>query len=277
MSTPSLRGLLAALALAVASLAASPGHALAQAPHDERYQRLFAEGIDLLEKGRFDDSVKRFQAAIELDPASPDAYYNIACAYSKKGDKPKAIDWLEKSLDKGFDDAAHIDKDADLDAIRGERRFLEVMAKRFGRALPGEALTTLKGDVASLEKLKGKVVLVCFWRSWVEPCKTEMAALNALQKAWAEKGLVIVGISSEEAAVQEQVADENKVAYTLLREAGPLPAPMENVRAFPTKFVLDREGKVVKRFLGAREQAELETILEPFLEATKKKPEPEVF
>lgn len=150
------------------------------------------------------------------------------------------------------------------------------MAKKFNRAKPGESLKTLKGDVASLEKLKGKVVIVCFWRSWIEPCKNEMAMLNALQKEWGEKGLVIVAISNEEPQVQEQVADEAKASYTLLRQVGPLPAPMENVRAFPTKFILDKDGKVVKRLVAEREKAELEALVKPLIEG-KKSREPEVF
>jgi thiol-disulfide isomerase/thioredoxin len=272
-----LRALVAALLLFLAGSALAPAARAQGRPSDDqrRYQQLFQEGIELLGQKRYDESADRFKRAIELRPDSFDCYYNVACALSLKGDKGAAIDWLEKAIAKGFDDAKHIDEDSDLDPIRGEARFLELMSAKFGRPKPGESLRTLKGDVASLDKLKGKVVIVCFWRSWVDPCKQEVPTLIELAKEHGEKGLVVVGISNEPVEVQEQIADELKVSYLLLRETGPLPAPMENVRAFPTKFILDRDGKCVKKLVAARDKAELEAIVLPLLSG--KKSEPEVF
>ncbi len=276
------RRLIAAAVAVVAFTAAllvEPAPALAQA--EGEYARHFQRGIELLGEKKFDESVEAFKKCIELRPDDSTPYYNVACALSLKGEKEKAIDWFEKALAKGFDDEKHVEQDSDLDPIRGEKRFQKVLAKAFGKAPPEEALVTLKGDVASLDKLKGKVVIVDFWRTWCEPCKVEIPTLVAMEKDLGSKGLVVVGISNEPVPLQEQLADELKINYTLLRQQGALPAPFENVRAFPTKFILDKDGKVVKKLIGQRDRAELEAIVLPLLggegpkEGGEKEPEPE--
>ncbi|MBI3725773.1 redoxin family protein [bacterium] len=264
------------IAIALALVVLSAAGALAQSA-DEQFQALFQKGIDQLEKRQYDDAVASFKKAIEIRKELPETYYNIACAYSLKGEKDKAIDWFADALAHGFNDEDHIAKDHDLDAIRDEARFKEVTARAFAKPRPGETLLTLKGEVASLEKLKGKVVLLDFWRTWCDPCKQEIPHLIALDKEYGAKGVVVVGVSNEPVPLQEQVADELKVSYLLLRQVGPLPAPFENVRAFPTLFILDQEGKVVKKLVGARERAEIEEALKPLLappEPPKKAPEP---
>ena len=273
-----LRRLSAALAV-VLFLAAG---ALAQEKPDEQYQALFQQGLKLLNDRHFDEAIDTFKKSVQIRKELPESYYNVACAYALKGEKEKAIDWFADALAHGFNDEKHIEQDGDLDSIRGEQRFKDAVAKAFSKAKPGETLVTLKGEVASLEKLRGKVVILDFWRTWCEPCKQEIPHLVALEKEYGARGLVVIGVSNEPVPLQEQLADELKVNYMLLRQVGPLPAPYENVRAFPTVFVLDQEGKVVKKLVGARDRTELEELVKPLLTpvpgaAPAPKSEPQVF
>jgi thiol-disulfide isomerase/thioredoxin len=269
----SARRVLSALAIVLTSALA----AFAQAGPDDQYQTLFQQGLEQLQRREYDTSIETFKKAIEIHKERPEAYYNVACAYSLKGDKEKAIDWFAESLTHGFNDENHIEQDHDLDAIRQESRFKEVMTRAFMKAKPGESLLTLKGEVASLEKLRGKVVVLDFWRTWCEPCKQEIPGLAALEREYSARGVVVVGVSNEPVPAQEQLADELKINYMLLRQVGPLPQPYDNVRAFPTVFILDAEGKVVKKLVGAREKSEIEDAVKPLLAPEKKKEEPQVF
>jgi poly(3-hydroxybutyrate) depolymerase len=56
-------------------------------------------------------------------------YYNISCCYSRKKDAKKAVDWLKQSFDKGFLDLAHVAVDTDMDNIREDESFKELMKK----------------------------------------------------------------------------------------------------------------------------------------------------
>jgi tetratricopeptide (TPR) repeat protein len=53
--------------------------------------------------------------------------YNTACALSLKGNRARALDYLEKSLEAGFDDVGLFRKDDDLDNVRGEPRYRELL------------------------------------------------------------------------------------------------------------------------------------------------------
>ncbi len=75
----------------------------------------------------------------------------------------------------------------------------------------GPAGSRLSGelDAAGLEQRliqeKGRVVLLNFWATWCEPCREEFPSLSRLQKAYAEKGLSVVGVSTDLASQTAQV------------------------------------------------------------------------
>src|SRR5438445_12965973 len=60
------------------------------------------------------------------------------------------------------------------------------------------AIPMLEGSTASLDQYKGKVVLVNFWASWCDPCKTEIHWLIEFTHQYAPTGLVILGIPMDD-------------------------------------------------------------------------------
>lgn len=74
-----------------------------------------------------------------LDAASPGegttamTSYNLACSYARAGQTEPALDWLERAVDLGYNDVALLDRDPDLDALRGEPRYAALRA-RLGEA-----------------------------------------------------------------------------------------------------------------------------------------------
>jgi tetratricopeptide (TPR) repeat protein len=82
--------------------------------------------MDLHNEGRYDEAIAAFGHAIEEGHRVDAAMYNIACGYARKGDTDRAVEWLRKSLQEGFDLASYIDKDDDLGGIRSDPRFVEL-------------------------------------------------------------------------------------------------------------------------------------------------------
>ncbi len=72
--------------------------------------------------------VVNLEVASELAPDHAYLFYELACAYSLKGDRKKAIETLKKSLDKGFKDIAGIESDERLNAIRREPEYIKLIA-----------------------------------------------------------------------------------------------------------------------------------------------------
>jgi thiol-disulfide isomerase/thioredoxin len=236
----------------------------------QKYQDLIKRGCDELTAGDFEKSTATFLAAIEVDEEDPTAYYNLACVCSREGKKGEAVDWLRKSIARGWDDADYIDKDSDLDAIRGERAYQELMQRSFGRrpaprpAAPPQGLSTLDGKPARIgPDPDGGLTIVLLWRTWSEPCRHTAQALAEIAQAASAK-LRVVAVSDEPAADLQGAADELKLPFALLHSEGPLTGPIfEGVReVFPTILILDAEGAVRKKLVGGRSKDDLATEIE---------------
>jgi thiol-disulfide isomerase/thioredoxin len=123
----------------------------------------------------------------------------------------------------------------------------------FPRPAPGFAFTTLDGKPASVESLKGRVVLLDFWATWCAPCRKSMPELQALHERYATKGLTVLGVSIDEKAdakVRKYVAAQ-KFSYPMAIDAAKDPAwKSYRVKAVPAAFLLDANGQVVAQWTG---------------------------
>ncbi|HZV02698.1 MAG TPA: hypothetical protein VFF73_38680 [Planctomycetota bacterium] len=121
--------IIATLALSAPSVARAQEEPPQPEDNAAEYSAMFERGMDLLKANRFDDSIRAFKRCIELRPNDPVSSYNVACCYSRKKDVKNALDWLQKSIDRGFVDLAHMSRDTDLDNIRDEDGYKELMKK----------------------------------------------------------------------------------------------------------------------------------------------------
>lgn len=132
---------------------------------------------------------------------------------------------------------------------------------------PAWSLVDLEGKPVGSETLKGKVVVVDFWATWCGPCVHEIPGYVELQKKYAERGLVIVGLSLDqkgEAAVRP-FATRMKINYPLALATPEVIAAFGEIESIPTTFLIDREGKIRHRKLGAMETAKYEKLILPLL------------
>jgi cytochrome c biogenesis protein CcmG, thiol:disulfide interchange protein DsbE len=117
---------------------------------------------------------------------------------------------------------------------------------KVGDKFPDLAKFKLEGNLPA--DLKGKIVLVDFWASWCGPCKDSFPAMNDLQKKYGEQGLVIIAVNEDEKkSDMEDFLKENKVTFTVVRDAAPDGKKLVDKVEIPTMpgaFLLDGEGKV---------------------------------
>lgn len=92
-------------------------------------QAWFMLGYSLHMDGKLDDALTAHLEAAKFPNYAPMALYNAACARALKGDKPGALDALDKAVTAGFRDTNQLDGDTDLDSLRGEARFKALAEK----------------------------------------------------------------------------------------------------------------------------------------------------
>ena len=143
--------------------------------------------------------------------------------------------------------------------------FLLALEPEFPNAKDFEA-KELAGATVRLGDLRGKVVLLNFWGIWCKSCRQEIPHLAALDRAWREKGLVVLGADYGDAPSDlEPFAKELEMTYPILVDDGL--ADLYEVLVYPTSVVIDREGRVRLRVEGYRKESfeEMKALVERLL------------
>jgi len=84
-------------------------------------------GMCLHKLGEYDRAIDAWRQAAGDDGLSGGTTYNIACALSRKGDIGAALDALERAVERGYGSRHYLERDADLDNIRDDARFAEIL------------------------------------------------------------------------------------------------------------------------------------------------------
>jgi thiol-disulfide isomerase/thioredoxin len=136
------------------------------------------------------------------------------------------------------------------------------------KALPPINLQDFDGKAIPSDQFKGNIVVLDFWATWCVPCIAEIPTLNRLQEKYAAKGVRVVGVAlaSGDAAEVKPFVGRNKMKYTVLMGDDDQVYDL-NVVAFPTTYLLTRDMKVFRRYIGAgpRKAAELEADIQKLL------------
>jgi len=116
------------------------------------------------------------------------------------------------------------------------------------------ALPTLDGGTTDLKQLQGKVVLVNYWATWCPPCRKELPSMNRLADRLAGKPFVILGVNAGDSA-EDIRAFLQKVPLNfpvVLDQDGTSLKPWQ-VFAFPTSYVIDKQGRMRMGLFGSIE------------------------
>ena len=131
---------------------------------------------------------------------------------------------------------------------------------------PDVEFQTLAGQPFRLKELQGQVVLLNFWATYCIPCREEIPALNQLQAELQSQGLRIIGASLDDSAedVNTYQAEVAKFEYQVL--LGGSDAKVQYAQSvLPTTYLIDRQGRIRQKIIGAKDKAGWEAAVKPLL------------
>jgi thiol-disulfide isomerase/thioredoxin len=149
-----------------------------------------------------------------------------------------------------------------------ERMLNEFFRNPVGKEFPQfpKGVKTTDGKDLTLERFKGKVLLVDFWATWCPPCRAEVPNLVKAYEEYNKKGFEIIGISFDESREKfDEYIKENKMPWPQYfdgkgwqNEVG----PTYGIQSIPTMYLLDKDGKVITTDLrgGKLEEALAENL-----------------
>ncbi|HEY0893096.1 MAG TPA: TlpA disulfide reductase family protein [Cellvibrio sp.] len=120
-------------------------------------------------------------------------------------------------------------------------------------AAPDFTLPSSTGENVRLAEQRGQVVMLNFWASWCGPCREEMPELARLAREYEGK-VRFVGVNlavRDDVAVSQAFLKKANVPYLNVLDQQGKAAVDFRVQAIPTTFLIDPNGKVVGRVLGA--------------------------
>lgn len=150
-------------------------------------------------------------------------------------------------------------------------RFLPV---EVGTRAPDFSARDLSGRPVSLSDLRGEVVLLNIWATWCPPCREEMPSMQRLHERLGPEGLKIVAVSIDAAPGRQDVggrqggdvgkfAEDYGLGFEIWHDPSGEIQRIYRTTGVPESFVIDRDGVIVKKVLGATEwdsEANVETI-----------------
>lgn len=142
------------------------------------------------------------------------------------------------------------------------------LSAQVGEQAPEFSLKKGDGSTLTLSGLKGKVVVVNFWTTWCPPCRREIPDFIETYKNYNEKGVEIVGVSLDHQGwdVVTPFVKNNSINYPIVLGNVDTAKEYGDVRSIPTSFIVDKEGKIVEKFVGMLTKEQLEEILNKYLD-----------
>lgn len=142
-----------------------------------------------------------------------------------------------------------------------------------GEAAPQFSLADSDHSI-SLNQFRGRVIVLNFWATWCPPCLDELPSLMTLSHEAQQRGIVVLGVSEDESESEyRKFLAEHHVDMLTVRDVRRAAAPLYGTYVYPETYVIDANGIVRRKFIGATDWTKPE-ILESLVRLQSQSPAP---
>lgn len=121
-----------------------------------------------------------------------------------------------------------------------------------GDTAPNFSITTESGLNVSRSNFGGRLLVLNFWATWCPPCVRETPALEALHNQLKDSGVVVLGVSLDKNEKKyKDFLKRFRVTYAMTRDEKGEVSGLFGTYRYPETYVIDRNGKVVQKIIGA--------------------------
>jgi peroxiredoxin len=139
------------------------------------------------------------------------------------------------------------------------------------KTAPNVAYTLLDGSTSTTDQLRGKVVLLNFWATDCAPCVHEMPQLVATHEKFNARGFetLAVAMSYDPPALVVDFAQRRNLPFgVVIDNTGAFAKSFDQVQFTPTSVLIDKRGKIVRRYVGEPDFVALDALVEKLLSQT---------
>lgn len=120
----------------------------------------------------------------------------------------------------------------------------------------------------TLSTLRGHPIVLDFWATWCGPCQVEAPIVNGISERFKDRGLVVIGVNTSDAAGQSLApafAKRKGLTFPIVFDDDDVIAHKYGVESLPTLVVLNKQGKIAAVRRGVTSATELERLVRSVL------------
>jgi peroxiredoxin len=131
-----------------------------------------------------------------------------------------------------------------------------------GDQAPDFVLTSLDGKTYQLSELRGQGVFLNFWGTWCPPCKEEMPYMENQYQVFKDRGVEIIAVDIDESELAvKSFVDRYGLTFPVVIDEGEV-VNAYDIGPLPTTFLIDENGKIVKKITGRMDEADIKRYME---------------
>ena len=128
---------------------------------------------------------------------------------------------------------------------------LEQRVVNAGDLAPDFKVVTDRGRPITRADFGGKLLVLNFWATWCPPCINEIPSLDAFQKEFGSKGVVVLGVSIDKnEMLYKRFLERFRVSFATTRDPNADIAAEYGTFQFPESYLIDSSGKVVEKIIS---------------------------